>query len=171
MTKRSAMPSVAISRADTYPSVIRKELILITWLATLILSKLPLIIARDILGTDIPWITSAWIGIAALLFIATFIWQSIEPLRGYFLVLGVIYLWAVFDSIIRGTATWQNIVCACLKCNVKKGGRTPHQAHMKLIQKPVKPKRNPVIHIHLNHERYQSWKQFLDHAYWSVELT
>jgi len=70
-----------------------------------------------------------------------------------------------------GDATWNNIVCACLKCNVKKGGRTPAQAHMKLIQKPAKPRNNPVIHIHLNHERYQSWKQFLDHAYWSVELT
>jgi 5-methylcytosine-specific restriction endonuclease McrA len=70
-----------------------------------------------------------------------------------------------------GKSTWDNIVCACTNCNVKKGGRTPEQAHMKLIQKPVKPKRNPLIHVHLTHERYRSWKQFLDHAYWSVELT
>jgi 5-methylcytosine-specific restriction endonuclease McrA len=69
-----------------------------------------------------------------------------------------------------GGACWENIVCACMKCNVKKGGRTPRQARMKLIQKPVKPKRNPLIHVHLGHERYHSWKQFLDHAYWSVEL-
>jgi len=69
-----------------------------------------------------------------------------------------------------GTSTWTNIVCACTKCNVKKGGRTPKQAGLKLIQKPVKPKKNPLIHIHLGHQRYQSWKQFLDHAYWSVEL-
>jgi hypothetical protein len=58
-----------------------------------------------------------------------------------------------------------------MKCNVKKGGRTPAQARMKLIKKPEKPRRHPVIHVHLNHERYKSWKQFLDHAYWSVELT
>ena len=70
-----------------------------------------------------------------------------------------------------GDASWENIVCACMTCNVKKGGRTPSQASMKLTRKPVKPKNNPVIHIHLSHERYQSWKQFLDHAYWSVELT
>lgn len=69
-----------------------------------------------------------------------------------------------------GEATWENIVCACMRCNVKKGGRTPKQAHMALIQKPVKPRRNPLIHIHLGHDRYRSWKQFLDHAYWSVEL-
>ena len=70
-----------------------------------------------------------------------------------------------------GTSHWENIVCACTKCNVKKGGRTPEQASMHLIKKPEMPKRNPVIHIHLTHERYKSWKQFLDHAYWSVELT
>lgn len=71
---------------------------------------------------------------------------------------------------IGGKATWTNIVCACTKCNVKKGGRTPHQAGLKLIKKPVKPKRNPLLHVHLGHQRYQSWKQFLDHAYWSIEL-
>ena len=39
-----------------------------------------------------------------------------------------------------------------------------------IIQKPVKPRRNPLIHVHLGYERYHSWKQFLDHAYWNVEL-
>ncbi|MBN1764401.1 MAG: HNH endonuclease [Sedimentisphaerales bacterium] len=69
-----------------------------------------------------------------------------------------------------GTASWENLVCACLKCNVKKGGRTPIQAHMRLITPPVKPKRSPVININLGDGRYSSWKQFLDYAYWSVEL-
>ena len=69
-----------------------------------------------------------------------------------------------------GRSTWTNIVCACTKCNVKKGGRTPKQAGLTLIQRPVKPKKNPLIHLHLGHRRYQSWKQFLDNAYWSVEL-
>jgi len=69
-----------------------------------------------------------------------------------------------------GKSSWENVVCSCTKCNVKKGGRTPRQAGMTLIQKPIKPKRNPLVHIHLGHQRYHSWKQFLDHAYWSVEL-
>jgi 5-methylcytosine-specific restriction endonuclease McrA len=69
-----------------------------------------------------------------------------------------------------GKSVWENIVCACAKCNVKKGGRTPRQAAMKLIKEPVRPKHNPLVHIHLGHQRYRSWKQFLDHAYWSVEL-
>jgi 5-methylcytosine-specific restriction endonuclease McrA len=69
-----------------------------------------------------------------------------------------------------GQATWENLVCACVKCNVKKGGRPPREAGMKLITKPIKPKRSPVIMINLVDGRYRSWKQFLDHAYWSVEL-
>lgn len=69
-----------------------------------------------------------------------------------------------------GGDTWENLVCACVKCNAKKGGRTPEQAHMKLIRKPVRPRRNPLITIRLGQERYASWKAFLDEAYWSVEL-
>ena len=69
-----------------------------------------------------------------------------------------------------GKSSWDNIVCCCIKCNVRKGGRTPDQARMHLITKPVKPKRSPVINVRLADERYWSWKQFLDTAYWTVEL-
>jgi len=69
-----------------------------------------------------------------------------------------------------GPDTWENLVCACVRCNARKGGRTPAQAHMKLIKKPVRPRRSPLISIKLGHDKYASWKAFLDDAYWSVEL-
>ncbi len=69
-----------------------------------------------------------------------------------------------------GGTSWENLVCCCVSCNSKKGGRTPRQAHMPLIKKPVKPKRNPLLSVRVGHEKYASWKQFLDNAYWSVEL-
>ena len=69
-----------------------------------------------------------------------------------------------------GGDTWDNLVCACIRCNARKGGRTPGEAHMKLKRPPVQPKRNPVISVRLGHEKYESWKTFLDEAYWSVEL-
>jgi 5-methylcytosine-specific restriction endonuclease McrA len=69
-----------------------------------------------------------------------------------------------------GGSTWENIVCACVKCNVRKGGRTPKQAHMGLIRKPEKPKRSPVLNLKLTQKKYQSWQAFLDSAYWDVEL-
>jgi hypothetical protein len=41
---------------------------------------------------------------------------------------------------------------------------------MKLVRPPERPKRNPIITLRLGHEKYRSWKAFLDHAYWDVEL-
>lgn len=69
-----------------------------------------------------------------------------------------------------GDDTWENLVCACVKCNARKGGRTPEQASMHLTRKPIRPKRNPLITVRLGQQKYESWRTFLDHAYWSVEL-
>jgi 5-methylcytosine-specific restriction endonuclease McrA len=70
----------------------------------------------------------------------------------------------------NGRTTWENIVCACVDCNVRKGGRTPRQANMALIRKPEKPKRSPLLAMKLTQRKYQSWQSFLDAAYWEVEL-
>jgi 5-methylcytosine-specific restriction endonuclease McrA len=69
-----------------------------------------------------------------------------------------------------GNNCWENIVCACIRCNVKKGGRTPEQAGLRLVHPPLRPKRSPVLTIKLSDSKYASWKQFLDYAYWNVEL-
>jgi len=69
-----------------------------------------------------------------------------------------------------GQTTWENVVCACVACNVRKGGRTPREAGMTLIRKPEKPKRSPMLNLKLTQGKYQSWKSFLENAYWSVEL-
>ena len=69
-----------------------------------------------------------------------------------------------------GEHCWENLVCACVKCNAKKGGRTPAGAHLKLVRKPVRPRRNPVITLRLGSAKYQTWRAFLDEAYWTVEL-
>ena len=48
-----------------------------------------------------------------------------------------------FDHLIPrrlgGTTTWQNIVAACSKCNLKKGGRLPKEAGMMPRVKPFQP--------------------------------
>jgi 5-methylcytosine-specific restriction endonuclease McrA len=69
-----------------------------------------------------------------------------------------------------GEHGWENLVCACVKCNAKKGGRTPREAHLKLVRRPVRPRRNPIITLRLGAAKYQSWRAFLDEAYWTVEL-
>lgn len=63
-----------------------------------------------------------------------------------------------------GPTNWENIVCACLDCNVRKGGRTPGEARMHLIRSPAKPRRNPLIVRQLDDHRYSSWHSFLTTA-------
>jgi hypothetical protein len=69
-----------------------------------------------------------------------------------------------------GHSDWTNIVCCCVGCNVRKGGRTPEEAHLRLISEPVRPDRSPTVTLRLTSEKYASWRQFLDGAYWNVEL-
>lgn len=91
------------------PAASRSLLIVAAWVSTLLLSKLPLVIARDMLGTDIPWINAAWLGAAVLLYAVTYAWSALEPLRRYFLIMATIVLVAFWmDPIVKGTALWQN---------------------------------------------------------------
>jgi len=69
-----------------------------------------------------------------------------------------------------GISSWKNIVCACTNCNKRKGGRRPEEAGMRLICKPVKPNHCPLIQLKLGSNKYNSWKQFLNNAYWDVPL-
>lgn len=69
-----------------------------------------------------------------------------------------------------GPTNWENVVCSCLKCNVRKGGRTPQEAGMKLITQPKIPRRSPLLTVKLGNPKYASWKTFLNDAYWNVDL-
>ena len=69
-----------------------------------------------------------------------------------------------------GVNSWENIVCACVACNVRNGGRTPQEARMQMIRQPLKPKRSPLLSNKLGNPKYQSWKSFVDTAYWLVDL-
>jgi 5-methylcytosine-specific restriction endonuclease McrA len=69
-----------------------------------------------------------------------------------------------------GATTWENIVCSCIPCNTRKGNRLPHQVNMHLIKKPVRPKWRPFVHITFDSQVHDSWRHFIDLAYWNVEL-
>jgi len=79
-----------------------------------------------------------------------------------------------FDHVIPrrlgGKTTWENISSACAPCNLKKGGRTPQQAHMHLRERPIRPtswqlqqrgRLFPPNHLH------ETWRDYL---YWDIEL-
>jgi 5-methylcytosine-specific restriction endonuclease McrA len=70
-----------------------------------------------------------------------------------------------------GETSWENIVCSCVPCNSRKGNRTPPEAGLKLLHKPKRPKWRPMLHLQFSKARDDSWKHFVDLAYWNVELT
>lgn len=69
-----------------------------------------------------------------------------------------------------GKSHWENVVCCCVRCNSRKGGLLPREAGMHLIKAPVKPRWHPFVKLTFSHSRYESWKNFLDVAYWNTEL-
>ena len=79
-----------------------------------------------------------------------------------------------FDHVVPrrlgGRTSWDNVTTACAPCNLRKGGRTPAQAHMPLRRRPWRPtswqlqdhgRAFPPNHLH------ESW---IDWLYWDVEL-
>lgn len=69
-----------------------------------------------------------------------------------------------------GATTWENVVCSCIPCNTRKGNRTPSEAGMRLVRKPKRPKWRPFVQVTFIKSGDDSWKHFLDLAYWNVEL-
>ena len=69
-----------------------------------------------------------------------------------------------------GATTWTNVVCSCVPCNRRKGSRTPEEAGMHLLREPRKPKWRPFVEIKFGRQTHQSWRHFIDLAYWNVEL-
>ena len=59
-----------------------------------------------------------------------------------------------------GEETWENLVCACVRCNNRKGDRTPDEATMPLRRRPMRP--NHVTFIrHFVGSLDDRWKPYL----------
>ncbi len=70
-----------------------------------------------------------------------------------------------------GKNTWDNVVCSCIECNMRKGNRTLAEAGMKLIRKPKKPDWKTFVNSTLpDFPEKMNWQEFLDMAYWNIEL-
>jgi len=69
-----------------------------------------------------------------------------------------------------GLTTWENIVCSCIPCNTRKGNRLYYEVNMHLIRKPKRPKWKPFVNLTFSGPQHESWRHFIDLAYWNVEL-
>ncbi len=62
-----------------------------------------------------------------------------------------------------GGDSWENLVAACVCCNVKKGNRTPREANMRLRTQPRKPYSSLHFDIvkHTQGNLNQEWKKYV----------
>jgi len=77
----------------------------------------------------------------------------------------------VIPRSLGGKSSWDNVVCSCYSCNLKKGGRTPEQARMRLLKDPHQPNWSLLYGFERN--LMKEWVPFLnavDASYWHLEL-
>ena len=66
----------------------------------------------------------------------------------------------VIPKVKNGKDTWENLVSACVKCNLNKGNKLISQINMKLLKKPGKPSYIYQLQSHVN-KANKSWKPYL----------
>jgi len=60
-----------------------------------------------------------------------------------------------------GRTSWENIVTSCVKCNSRKANRLPHQANMRLIRKPERPRMRPFVSTLVDGDCDADWATFV----------
>jgi 5-methylcytosine-specific restriction endonuclease McrA len=62
-----------------------------------------------------------------------------------------------------GTNSWENLVTACMRCNVKKGNRTPKEANLYLPSQPRRP--HSSLHYeaasHVHNGSHAEWRKYI----------
>ena len=71
----------------------------------------------------------------------------------------------VIPRIQKGPQTWENVVAACSTCNLRKAGRTPLEANMRLLKEPRIPQPNPY-RILQNYSMIDPWIPYVP---WSMQ--
>ena len=61
-----------------------------------------------------------------------------------------------------GQTSWENVVTSCIRCNSRKGNRLPHEAGMRLVRRPQKPRWRPFVSSIDEDECDESWIQFMN---------
>jgi 5-methylcytosine-specific restriction endonuclease McrA len=66
----------------------------------------------------------------------------------------------VIPRVRGGATTWENVVCACKPCNLRKGPRTPAEANMQLCAEPGRPRYVALVLLAHNSAQ-QAWNKYI----------
>lgn len=62
---------------------------------------------------------------------------------------------------LKGPNTWGNVVTACPACNLRKGGRTLEEAHMRPLQHPREPPASAIYIFERHLSQNSEWETYI----------
>jgi len=69
----------------------------------------------------------------------------------------------VLPKVRGGRTAWENVVCACKPCNLRKGSRTPEEANMRLLAEPERPRFVALVLLS-RASGYEVWSKYIPDA-------
>ncbi len=79
-----------------------------------------------------------------------------------------------FDHVIPrasgGITSWENVVAACARCNLRKGSKSLRQAGMSLFKPPRQPSASELLNMGRKFPPNHLHDSWLDFLYWDAEL-
>lgn len=76
---------------------------------------------------------------------------------------GMLTIDHVLPKVRGGRTLWENLVCACKECNLRKGSRTPEEAGMRLLKRPERPKFVALVLLSQASD-YAVWNKYIPRA-------
>ena len=59
-----------------------------------------------------------------------------------------------------GSTHWDNVVTACIPCNQRKGHQTPHEAGLRLLVRPERPRYAALVLLG-RAQGYEAWQKYI----------
>lgn len=79
-----------------------------------------------------------------------------------------------FDHVVPrargGVTSWENVVAACARCNLRKGSRALHQSGMQLRRPPRQPAAGELMNLGRKFPPGHLHDSWMDYLYWDAEL-
>jgi membrane protease YdiL (CAAX protease family) len=101
---RSAEEPEALSPAHV------RRLTAIAWITTLLVSRLPEIILREVFAITVPWMAWAVVGVSLVFWLASRAIAALRPLERYFAVMTVLAVLFAALPVVFASGAWQSVV-------------------------------------------------------------
>jgi 5-methylcytosine-specific restriction endonuclease McrA len=74
----------------------------------------------------------------------------------------------VIPKVRGGSTSWENVVCACKACNLRKGARTPEEANMHLRSQPGPPRYVALVWL-AGEASHDAWTKYIPDHPWNED--